>query len=96
MAIESLTITSTEPYEGGRAWGESGPFEVVRGTVELTTTSGVLEVGIRAGTAAWLDVSSTSGKVRNSLDARDNPDGFTETVEIHAHTDSGDIVVRRA
>ncbi|MBN9492338.1 hypothetical protein J0H33_03210 [bacterium] len=35
MAIESLTITSTEPYEGGRAWGESGPFEVVRGTVTI-------------------------------------------------------------
>lgn len=86
--------------EGGvaakTAYGGVRIDEVVRGTVELTTTSGVLEVGIRAGTAAWLDVSSTSGKVRNSLDARDNPDGFTETVEIHAHTDSGDIVVRRA
>ncbi len=35
MAIESLRITSTEPYEGGRTWGESGPFEVVRGVVTV-------------------------------------------------------------
>ncbi|HKS92055.1 MAG TPA: hypothetical protein VJQ83_09025, partial [Tepidiformaceae bacterium] len=33
MAIESLRITSTQTYEGGRSWGETGPFEVVRGVV---------------------------------------------------------------
>ncbi|MFC7656682.1 hypothetical protein ACFQV8_09595 [Pseudonocardia benzenivorans] len=27
---------------------------------------------------------------------RDNPDGFTDTVEVHARTAGGDIVVRRA
>lgn len=33
MAVESLTITSTSDYEDGRAWGEAGPYEVVRGVV---------------------------------------------------------------
>ncbi|MGD9988563.1 DUF4097 family beta strand repeat-containing protein [Pseudonocardia sp.] len=92
-----VRITRAEGGVSARtAYGSVRIDEVVRGTVELTTTSGVLEVGIRPGTAAWLDVSSSSGKVRNSLGTRDNPDGFTETVEIHAHTGSGDIVVRRA
>lgn len=33
MAVESLTVTSTSDYEDGRAWGEAGPYEVVRGVV---------------------------------------------------------------
>lgn len=33
MAVESLTITSISDYEDGRAWGDAGPFEVVRGVV---------------------------------------------------------------
>jgi hypothetical protein len=78
------------------AYGNVRIKEVTRGLVELTTTGGELEVGIRAGTAAWLDVRSATGRVRNTLDAHDNPDGFTDTVEIRARTSSGDIVIRRA
>jgi DUF4097 and DUF4098 domain-containing protein YvlB len=78
------------------AYGSVRIKEVARGAVELTTTSGELEVGIRAGTAAWLDVSSGSGQVRNSLDAHDSPDGFTDTVEIRARTQDGDILIHRA
>lgn len=78
------------------AYGSVWVKEVVRGSVDLTTTSGELEVGIRAGTAAWLDVSSTTGRVRNSLDPHDGPDGFADTVEIRARTSDGDIVIRRA
>ena len=33
MAVESLTIRSISDYEDGRAWGDAGPFEVVRGVV---------------------------------------------------------------
>ncbi|MFC4114500.1 DUF4097 family beta strand repeat-containing protein [Nonomuraea zeae] len=70
--------------------------EVARGTVVLTSTSGELEVGIRPGTAALLDVSTADGRLRNSLDAYDGPDGFGETVEIRARSHDGDIVIRRA
>ncbi|GAY12949.1 DUF4097 family beta strand repeat-containing protein [Pseudonocardia sp. N23] len=92
-----VRITRAEGGVNARtAYGGVRIDDVARGVVDLTTTSGVLEVGIRAGTAAWLDVSSASGRVRNSLTSHDNPDGFTDTVEVHAHTDSGDIVVRRA
>lgn len=70
--------------------------EVVRGSVDLKTALGELEIGIREGTAAWLDVSSTAGSLRNSLDTADGPDQSKETVEVHARTSLGDIVIRRA
>ena len=47
--------------------------EVVRGSVVLETRVGDLEVGIREGTAAWLDVSASAGKVHNALEAADAP-----------------------
>ena len=69
--------------------------EVVRGTVALETQIGDLEVGIREGTAAWLDLSATAGKVHNALDAADAPQPSAETVEIRARTALGEIVIRR-
>jgi Putative adhesin len=69
---------------------------VARGTVELQTAAGEIEVGIRAGTAAYLDVSTRFGRVHNSLEASDAPDRPDETVEVHARTAFGDIVIRRA
>ena len=47
--------------------------EVVRGSIVLETRVGDLEVGIREGTAAWLDVNATAGRVHNSLTAADAP-----------------------
>ena len=48
--------------------------------------SGDLEVGIREGTAAWLDVSARAGKVHNALDAADGPEPSAEKVEVRART----------
>ncbi|MEU3554255.1 DUF4097 family beta strand repeat-containing protein [Streptomyces fragilis] len=70
--------------------------EAVRGSVQLETSYGAIEVGVREGTAAWLDVSSTSGQVRNSLTASDSPEDAEETVKIRARTRYGNIDVRRA
>jgi hypothetical protein len=69
--------------------------EVVRGTVVLETRLGDLEVGIPEGTAAWLDLRSTAGKVHNALDAADAPEPSTDSVEVRARTTVGDVVVRR-
>jgi hypothetical protein len=69
--------------------------EVVRGSVVLETHLGDLEVGIREGTAAWLDVRSTAGKVHNALEAADAPEPSAETVEVRARTGVGDVVIRR-
>jgi DUF4097 and DUF4098 domain-containing protein YvlB len=70
--------------------------EVTRGAVTLETAAGSIEVGVRAGTAAWLDVNTTAGRVRNELDAAGGPEGDDETVEVRARTYVGDVVVRRA
>jgi hypothetical protein len=69
--------------------------EAVRGSVVLETHLGDLEIGIPEGTAAWLDVSATAGKVHNGLVAADAPGQSTETVEVRARTSVGDIVIRR-
>jgi DUF4097 and DUF4098 domain-containing protein YvlB len=69
--------------------------EVVRGSVVLETHLGNLEVGIPEGTAAWLDLRSTAGRVHNSLDAADAPEPSTAAVDVRARTTLGDVVVRR-
>ncbi|GGO94661.1 DUF4097 family beta strand repeat-containing protein [Wenjunlia tyrosinilytica] len=70
--------------------------EVARGTVQLETSHGAIEVGIREGTAAWLNVSSDRGQVRNTLTASETPDRTEDTVEVRARTRYGNIDIRRA
>ncbi|MFH8569959.1 DUF4097 family beta strand repeat-containing protein [Streptomyces sp. NPDC017993] len=70
--------------------------DVARGTVQLETSYGAIEIGVREGTAAWLDVSSGSGQVRNTLTASESPETGEDTVEVHARTRYGNIDVLRA
>ncbi|MFJ2778926.1 MULTISPECIES: DUF4097 family beta strand repeat-containing protein [unclassified Kitasatospora] len=70
--------------------------EVTRGRVVLQTSVGDLEVGIREATAAWIDVHSQIGGVRNSLGPVEGPGEARETVEVRARTQVGDIVIRRS
>ncbi|MEV4518284.1 DUF4097 family beta strand repeat-containing protein [Dactylosporangium sp. NPDC049525] len=71
--------------------------EVARDTVTLDTASGDLEIGVAAGTAAWLDLKTGYGQVRNALDdTGQGPQKSEETVEVRAHTSFGDITVRRS
>ncbi|MFI1887029.1 DUF4097 family beta strand repeat-containing protein [Streptomyces jumonjinensis] len=70
--------------------------DVVRGSVAITAASAEIEVGIREGTSARLDVSTVSGSVRNSLKTVDGPAASDEIAEVRARTFSGDIVIRRA
>ncbi|MFI8483595.1 DUF4097 family beta strand repeat-containing protein [Streptomyces rubrogriseus] len=87
-AEASLTATT--------AHGTLRVDEVVRGEIRLETSYGAIEVGVREGTAAWLDVQSSGGLVRNTLTASDSPAGTEETVKVHARTRYGNIDVRRA
>jgi len=70
--------------------------EVCRGTVVLETAFGEVEVGIREGTAAWLDATSGFGAVRSELNASDKPSTTEESVEVRARTGYGDIAIRRS
>jgi len=92
------SIAVEEAHAGVVAKSANGDVrlgEVVRGSVVLETRLGDLEVGIREGTAAWLDVSAKAGKVHNALDAADAPGPSAETVEVRARTSVGVIVIRR-
>jgi DUF4097 and DUF4098 domain-containing protein YvlB len=78
------------------AYGNVRVGEVVRGAVVLETGFGEVEVGVREGTAAWLDVRSKVGNVRSDLDAAEEPGPSDETIEVRAHTGFGDVVIRRS
>ncbi|MEW2550887.1 DUF4097 family beta strand repeat-containing protein [Streptomyces zhihengii] len=82
--------------EATTAHGTLRVAEVASGKVQLETSFGAIEVGIREGVAAWLDVSSGRGQVRNTLTASKAPEESEGTVEVRARTRFGNIDVRRA
>ncbi|MFE2724631.1 DUF4097 domain-containing protein [Kitasatospora sp. NPDC059327] len=69
---------------------------VVRGRISLQTGVGDVEVGIAEGTAAWLDVHSKFGGVRNTLGEAQGPGDARDTVELLGRTQVGNVIVRRA
>ncbi|MEV4431366.1 DUF4097 family beta strand repeat-containing protein [Streptomyces sp. R-07] len=70
--------------------------EVARGEIQLETSNGSVEVGIRQGTAAWLDVNSHRGQVRNALNASEAPEQTEDTVKVRVRTNWGNIHILRA
>jgi len=70
--------------------------DAARGSIDLQTSYGGIEVGIRRGTAAWLDLSSRNGRVHNALDTTEEPAQDDDIVEVRASTSWGDIMIRRA
>jgi hypothetical protein len=69
--------------------------EVTGGRIELHGAAGDVEVGIPEATAAWLDVESRFGAVRNALSPAEAPGPSEKTVEVRARTGIGDIVIHR-
>ncbi|WP_443166794.1 DUF4097 family beta strand repeat-containing protein [Nonomuraea sp. 10N515B] len=78
------------------AYGSVRIGEMVSGSVVMETTGGGLELGISAGSAAWLDVSSKYGTVDVSLDSSDGPGQSDQVIEVRAHTTHGDIAIHRS
>jgi DUF4097 and DUF4098 domain-containing protein YvlB len=88
-ALSDITATNSN--------GEVRIGEVVRGKVSAITKNGRVDVGVRDGSAAWLELDTTVGRVYNELASSDAPDGAepVDKVQVHASTKLGDIVVRR-
>jgi hypothetical protein len=78
--------------------GEVRIGEVVRGTVSATSKNGSVEVGVREGSAAWLELNTGLGRVYNELASSDAPEAGepVDKVEVHASTKLGDVTIRRA
>ena len=70
--------------------------EVASGDVRAETAFGQVEVGIRDGVAAFLDLDTRFGTVRNDLDAAEGPAPGEDSVDLRARTSFGDITVRRS
>jgi DUF4097 and DUF4098 domain-containing protein YvlB len=78
--------------------GEVRIGEVARGTVSATSKNGSVEVGVREGSAAKLELNTTVGRVYNELVPSDAPeaDEPVNRVEVHASTKLGDVTISRA
>ena len=87
---------SPAPVVAKTARGDIRLGEVARGEVRAETAYGQVEVGIREGVAAWLDLDTRFGKVHNELDATDSPATGEETVDVRAHTSFGNVTIRRS
>jgi hypothetical protein len=70
--------------------------EVGHGRVVAETAAGAVEIGVRDGVAAYLDLDTKFGVLRNDLDAAAGPELGAATVEVRARTGFGDIVIHRS
>jgi DUF4097 and DUF4098 domain-containing protein YvlB len=89
-ALSDITAASSN--------GEVRIGEVVRGKVSATSKNGGVEVGVREGSAAWLELNTGVGRVHNELASSDAPEAGepVDKVEVHASTKLGDVTIRRA
>jgi hypothetical protein len=64
---------------------------VRRGEVTARTASGDIRAGVRAGTAALLDVRTISGRVSIDFEAAGEPSGDEERVRLGLESVGGDM-----
>ncbi|GGL20962.1 DUF4097 family beta strand repeat-containing protein [Nocardia jinanensis] len=76
------------------AQGDIRVREAARGELRLETSTGELEVGISAGSAAQLELNALDGTVRNEMQPGDKSLYNGETVRVRARNSCGDIVIR--
>jgi hypothetical protein len=69
---------------------------ITNGTASLTNASGDIEVGVPAGTAAYVAAKSERGAVRDHVSGQGDPARPGNEVTVHARTRHGDIIVRPA
>jgi len=93
------TITVDRAHEGVVAKTANGAVrfgEVARGAAVAQSAAGDVEIGVRDGVAAWLELHTRFGYVQNDLDVSEAPPSGEDTVEVHATTSYGDIAVHRS
>jgi DUF4097 and DUF4098 domain-containing protein YvlB len=102
---ETVTKTGSGDVEverlGGTLVTKTGSGNLVvhqarSGAVRAKGASGNISIGVVEGTAAWLDVSTLTGRFVQELEESGAPSDGQERVEIVAHTVSGDLRVHRS
>ncbi len=69
---------------------------VERGAILAQTAYGQIDVGVRDGVTAWLELSTSYGNVHNRLGPAQRPGPTEEAVEVRARSSFGDIDVHRS
>ena len=94
VAVDRALSDITAANSHGEVW----IGEVVRGKVSATSKNGGVEVGVREGSAAWLELNTDVGRVYNELASADAPEAGdpVDRVDVHASTKLGDVTIRRA
>jgi putative adhesin len=94
----SITIdVARGDVDAKTARGSIAIGEVADGAVVVANSAmGSLEIGVAAGTPAWLDLETRFGRVRNELDDTQRPEAGERSVDIRARTSMGDVTIRRA
>ncbi|MFI4974470.1 MAG: DUF4097 family beta strand repeat-containing protein [Caulobacterales bacterium] len=92
-------IHVTEAGDSLDAFSASGRVVVSRadhGRVRAKSVSGRVSVGVANGAAAWLDISTVTGRVNSALEAAAEPAEGERKLELRIHTVSGAVDVQRA
>ena len=94
VSVDRALSDITAANSNGEVW----IGEVVRGKVSATSKNGSVEVGVREGSAAWLELNTDVGRVYNELASSDAPEAGdpADKVEVRASTKLGDVTIRRA
>ncbi|HWF21867.1 MAG TPA: DUF4097 family beta strand repeat-containing protein [Acidimicrobiales bacterium] len=93
------TITVDQAEAGVEAKTSNGDVrlgELAHGTALVQTAYGQVDVGIRQGVVAWLDLVTGFGSVQNDLDTAEGPTTGEDTIEVRARTAFGDITIHRS
>jgi hypothetical protein len=93
------TITVDQAEAGVEAKTSNGDVrlgEMAHGTALVQTAYGQVDVGIRQGVVAWLDLVTGFGSVQNDLDTAEGPTAGEDTIEVRARTAFGDITIHRS
>ena len=96
-------LHSREAMIDARLWPRPQADDLAAASIVIDTQGkrvsdegyGGIHLGVRAGVAAWLDVSSKNGRVRSSLQSDPAAAASTETVTVRARTQWGDIDIER-
>jgi len=78
------------------AYGDVRLGDVTRGAILAQTGFGKVEVGVRDGVAAWLDLEARHGNVVNDLEEAGPPGQGEDSVEVRSRSSFGDVTVHRS
>ena len=77
------------------AYGRIDLREVSSGSIQVETGYGPVNIGVKPGVPAWLDLSSKDGRVRNEIEGDRAPEPTEQSVAVRARTQYGDITIQK-